>query len=344
MTYVHQCSNADFPFVSLCFQKNLLFAPNLNHLPGRNRFELLPFLVHCCLFASRIFIAWGIGINLCTKLLCVIELIPLPTMWSSWLFGRDGFHSAPITFQLLGLSVPFFARQRSVHKHFQLFLILLMMFLYSPSSGSMKQMPLNLRALSSFRFSIAQGHTFSGLLVAWIFVHLRPDHKNPFGGFSFSYVNFVNPVQECDKLPSAFTCLKSSFSIFLQHVQISVSGLCYIKVFQWNRECFFFRHVELNSRFIVMTIGNVTLNRPILSGLQRRLSTLSVETFRFAFKFSTGIFAPHKSFLPQSGFSEFITIRYWEYEFIIFFCLINTSFALTLGGWISDASNFSISS
>ena len=32
--------------------------------------------------------------------------------------------------------------------------------------------------------------------------------------------------------------------------------------FQWNRQCFFLRYAELNSRFIVMTIDKVTLHRP----------------------------------------------------------------------------------
>ena len=42
-------------------------------------------------FVSGTFIAWGVGINLCTKLSCAIELYPLPAMWSSWSFGRDDF-------------------------------------------------------------------------------------------------------------------------------------------------------------------------------------------------------------------------------------------------------------
>ena len=37
-----------FLFVSLCFENNLLFNLDLFQLPCWNRFELLPFLVHCC--------------------------------------------------------------------------------------------------------------------------------------------------------------------------------------------------------------------------------------------------------------------------------------------------------
>ena len=44
-------------------------------------------------FASGIFIACGIGINLCTKLSCTIELYPLPAIWSSWCSGRDDYKS-----------------------------------------------------------------------------------------------------------------------------------------------------------------------------------------------------------------------------------------------------------
>ena len=35
-------------------------------------------------FASGVFINWGIGINLCTRLWRFNELIPFPAMWSSW--------------------------------------------------------------------------------------------------------------------------------------------------------------------------------------------------------------------------------------------------------------------
>ena len=55
-----------------------------------------------------------------------------------------------------------------------------------------------------------------------------------------------------------------------------MSRPCYINELQWNRECFFLRHVELNSKFIVMTRDIVsTKNR---HGLQRHLLCLPVET------------------------------------------------------------------
>ena len=48
-TDVHQCSRVDFIFVSLCLQNNIFFALDFIQLPCWNRFELLPFLGHCCL-------------------------------------------------------------------------------------------------------------------------------------------------------------------------------------------------------------------------------------------------------------------------------------------------------
>ena len=41
-------------------------------------------------FAAGIFIAWGIGINLWTKLQCCNEFSPFPAIWSSW-FGSIEF-------------------------------------------------------------------------------------------------------------------------------------------------------------------------------------------------------------------------------------------------------------
>ena len=53
--------------------------------------------------------------------------------------------------------------------------------------------------------------------------------------------------------------------LFLHDVQISMSRPSNIDVFQWNRKSLFHRHLELNSRFIVMTINEVTLDRPKVS-------------------------------------------------------------------------------
>ena len=46
---------------------------------------------------------------------------------------------------------------------------------------------------------------------------------------------------------------------FLHDVQISMRRSGRINVFLWDRECFFLLHNELNSRFTVMTVEEVTL-------------------------------------------------------------------------------------
>ena len=95
-------------------------------------------------------------------------------------------------------------------------------------------------------------------------VSLSPDpHVCPLRSVSSSKVNFVNFFHESDKLRFA-----STFNtLFSQHVQICMSNFRLTNVFQWNMEHFFFRPVESNSKFNVMTIDEVTLDRPkVLSG------------------------------------------------------------------------------
>ena len=100
----------------------------------------------------------------------------------------------------------------------------------------------------------------------------------PSGSFSFSFVNFVKPLQESDKHRFASTFQKSSIRFFLQRVQICVSGSDHVNVFQWDRERFFLRHAELTSMFIVMTTDEVTLSRPeVFPGFSVTFLILSVE-------------------------------------------------------------------
>ena len=80
-------------------------------------------------------------------------------------------------------------------------------------------------------------------------------------------------------------------ALLLHQVQFGVSGPSYINVPKWNRQSFFFRHMELNSRFIVMTINEVTLNRPeVSSGFRVICWFCRARLFRFAFKSSTSGF------------------------------------------------------
>ena len=53
------------------------------------------------------------------------------------------------------------------------------------------------------------------------------------------------------------------FNIFFQqYIQWCMCCPGNVDVLHWNRKSFFFRHVELNSRFIVMTINEISCNRP----------------------------------------------------------------------------------
>ena len=98
-----------------------------------------------------------------------------------------------------------------------------MVCLNSSSFGSMKKIPHNFLALSSFGFSIAHfcfallfaasdicfhisGHTLSGLEVVCFLVNLPADHVNPSGGLSFYKMNLVQPVHASDNSlsPSTF--------------------------------------------------------------------------------------------------------------------------------------------
>ena len=75
MTYVHQCSNVDILFVSLCFQNNLLLALETLQSLCWDRLERFPSLSTAA-FTSKIFIAMDMGMNLCTKFTCVIRVNP----------------------------------------------------------------------------------------------------------------------------------------------------------------------------------------------------------------------------------------------------------------------------
>ena len=66
----------------------------------------------------------------------------------------------------------------------------------------------------------------------------------------------------CHIQPLAPPRLSCCWKLLLHGMAGSTSRPSSINVFQWNRECFFLRYAELNSRFIVMTIDKVTLHRP----------------------------------------------------------------------------------
>ena len=165
------------------------------------------------------------------------------------------------------------------------------------------------------------GHTWSGLIVAWTFVSLLPDHIRPLGGLSFDRVNFVNPFLRIRQTSVRVDIPVVNQYVLLHDILISVNSPCSINVFQWKKECFFLRHSELNSRFIVLTIDEVTLDRPeVGTDFSVIFWFCRLRLSRFALKFSTEIFAPYRS----SRLGEFV-VSSWQLCFTI---------CLQLGIWI----------
>ena len=154
-------------------------------------------------------------------------------------------------------------------------------------------MLLNLEA-SSFGFSITysgfslfwaaftilvhtSGHTFSSLVVAWIFVNLTLDHTYPLGGFAVDEVNFVNPFQESDKLRFTSTLQKSSTRFSCDTSRFVWVDLVTSMYSSGTGNVFVPAHqVKLNVHCDDDKWNHLELTKS-LSGLQRRLLILSVE-------------------------------------------------------------------
>ena len=313
-------------------------------------------------------------------------------MWSSWSFGWDAsnrclvdscaskiracfvfgivLHSqlfASVSWDGNCFFVPFLHGIAASIGTSNFVLAFFMVSLSSPCSGSMKQMPLNLRVLSSFGFSIAHYCFFSFWAAFPMMVHTSKPHILKSG----KLLELLPISLQTTYIPLAVSLLMkrtlctlsknltnfdsrphSNNHPFVQHIQMCVSSPGYISVFQWNRECFFFRHIELNFGFIVMAIEEITLKTPkVSSGFTVICWFCRLRLYRFALHFSTEIFTPYKMFPPfLSGFSK-IVVSAWQFCCVIcwenkklLLCRINTSYALILGRYISDASIFSHSS
>ena len=142
-------------------------------------------------------------------------------------------------------------------------------------------MPLSRRALSSFGFSSARpclsvfltgfsnfGPHFWPHMIWWgSCLNLCQSLPGPHISLwrLLFVVNFVNPVHEIWQTPALTDVPIIVNASLLHHIQICVSRPHHIDALQWNGECFFFRHVKLNSRFNVITIDEVTLYRPKVS-------------------------------------------------------------------------------
>ena len=144
-------------------------------------------------------------------------------------------------------------------------------------------------------FVQTSGHRWSGLVVFWIFVSLSRTTCIPLEVFlSIEWTLWIlsKNLINFDSRPHSNN---RQYVFFLQHIQICISSPSHSNVLQWNRECFFFRHVELNSRVVVMTTGEAKLDRPkIGTGFSVICGFCRSRLSRFTMKFSTGTFAPYR--------------------------------------------------
>ena len=300
--------------------------------------------------------------NLCAKLQCDIEVNPLPATWSSWCWSWedstrclvDSWGSTLQTYTircvgiLLGCNFRLrhhfrdailrsFSRHGWCHRSFQfsprvfenvfVFFVVRISKVNSPLSSSIVELWLFfcpflflsiLSGFTNFRPCFWSHMIWSGSRLN-LCQSLTGPHISFWRRFSFNIVNFVNPFRESDK------CLFES-------------------TFQWSSTCFscntsrsvwvdpvtsmyFSGHVELNSRFIVMTIDEVTLDRlEVGTGFSVTGWYCRLRLSPFTLKFSPEIFTPHDRFPPWTGFSEFV-VSSWQFvcaicnlenEFIIF--------------------------
>ena len=269
----HQWQSGLF-FLFLCASRITSFLLlTFFQIPCWDRLELFPFLVHCGFCIWIFHPLWHRDELVCDAtskwILCLscglrdiwAEKVPLVALWIREIprfnhksFSESSRMQSPIVQTLSWCRWVVFSTACLVPQVFPVFSSRFWWIsLYSASPGSIKWIPLILLALSSFGFSLGHscfswfwaaspifvqtsGHIWSGLVVAWIFVSLLPDHIYPFGGFSFNSLNLVNLSKNLTNV-----CSNRHSS---------------------NRQCFFLRHIELNSRFIVMTTDEVTLDRP----------------------------------------------------------------------------------
>ena len=324
---------------------------------------------------------------MCWKNTLKIIVDPVSVVWFSWFLGRvdskrslvDSWASTIQAYSvfLLGSVLPlatvscgFLARFLISILHCMaasietssFFLAFLVVSVYSSSSGSMKYDGSQcssvvelwfLRAPSLLLFLLScfwhANPNFGWqiiLVVAWIFVSLSLDHTHPWGGF-FNNVNFVNPVHKPDEVRSTST-FQHSWIRFSCHTSRHVCVVLVTSIyFQWNWEWFFFRHVELNSRFNVMTLNEVSFHWPeVVPGFSIIFCFCRLRPLRVALRFSLTSWSrlgldSRTSWSLRNNFA--VPSGIGSMKFSPFFD-VNTSFALSLRARLSDASEFPSSS
>ena len=266
------------------------------------------------------FIACGMWIN-------------LSTMWSSCFFRRRTFHSLPCGFvgfhcttingfwnlvrcshlrsQFPVASVSLlFARHGCVHwpsqfsSRFENFFVCMVIRIDEvDSSQSSSIVELWLLVFPFLFFSILSGFPSFGPYFRPYMIWSRSrlnSCQSPWTTYNLWEVSLSREWILWIRQTSVRIDIPVVINTFLLHdVQISTSRPCYANVFQWNSECFFLCHMELNSRFIVMTIDEVTLDRTeVGTGFIVIFWFCRLRLSRFALKCSTEIFAPCGLFPP----------------------------------------------
>ena len=96
-------------------------------------------------------------------------------------------------------------------------------------------------------------------------------------------------------------------TLLLQYIQICVSCPGHVNILHCFWKWFFLRHIEVNSRFNVMTTNDVFFNHSeVVAGFDVIFCFCCFRSFRASLKSFVKIFTPYGFILPQSWFSNFM--------------------------------------
>ena len=236
----------DSLFVFLRFQSNTPFAFNVLQVPGWYCYEQVPFLIQSCFLPPDFFSLAATctpNCNVASRcilcLRCDLSVQKSPNV-VSWIHGLPRYKHTVFGILLESGKTSLFFSCKALPRPSELptfFLVLLMVSLYSASSGSMTKNTSQSSSIIEFWLLVCPFLFFSLLssvsnfgpdfrpqilrfrgCLANLSVSSRPQIS---WEVSLNGVNFVNPFQESDKLRFASTFQQSSIGFFLQHIQIS---------------------------------------------------------------------------------------------------------------------------
>ena len=280
-----------------CFINHLFLVSDCRQLQYRNFLQFFPLVYHCCLcirnshclrhrneFVNKIVTIQRID-PFCSDMILMMFVYCSFWPWSHAFVGINNTSEfcLAISNTAVGFSTAlyrYFARHCCWHRNFQLstsgFDCELEFFIVWFN----KNIPLNCLALSSLGFSIAHfcfslrfnasdicvhisGHALSRREVVCFLASLPADHVYPPGGLSFNKMNLVQPFHAPDNLILFLHPRSSNLQYFLQHyVQCRMSRSGNVDVLHRNRKCCFLRHVQFDSWYNVMTINELSCDRP----------------------------------------------------------------------------------